>query len=274
MKKINLFLFIILFSPLGLAASLPVTDGGPLIEKLKPLPEHESKAIFDLGKKSCRSECVTPFGSELGIADGAIAYSNCKSTCIKPAYSFLNLKTKEITIHLQDPKNTQLHYIGVIHQCVEYARKWWMLNYGITFGSVDSAFEIIYLAEGKNIYSNEQFSLTRSINGTAKRPPARGDLIVYGADRGNPNWRHGHVAVVVAVDLNKGVVSIAEENYNNQPWLNPQAFSRQLRLFREGEYYTLLDISPDSIQNTTGAKISGWIYPSEKFPTQVLDKTE
>jgi hypothetical protein len=173
----------------------------------------------------------------------------------------MDLATKQVSIHSSNPNKKSLHYIGVIHQCVEYARKWWMLNQGITFGSIDSAFEILYLTEAKNIYTNEQFPLARSINGSATIPPKRGDLIIYAADRNNPKWRHGHVAVVVESDLKSGLVSIAEENYDNKPWQNPIAYSRQLRLFKVGAYYTLLDISPEQVVNASGATISGWIYP-------------
>jgi len=240
---------------------LPNTDGGPLIAKLAPVSKQQGQKLYEIGKKSCDDNCVTSFGKVLGEVDGVIAYSNCKSTCTKPEYSFMNLATKEISIHSSNPKDDKFHYIGVIHQCVEYARKWWMLNRGITFGSIDSAFEILYLTDAKNIYDNTRFPLARSINGSAKKPPARGDLIIYGADRNNPNWRHGHVAVVINVNLQSGVVAIAEENYNNQPWLKPKSYSRQLRLFKVGEYYSLLDVSPNQIENATGATISGWIYP-------------
>ncbi len=241
---------------------LPYTDGGPLIAKLAPVSKQQGKELFETGKRSCSNNCITDFGDVLGEVDDAVGYSNCQSICIKPEYSFMNLKTKEITIHSEDPKKEDLHYIGVIHQCVEYARKWWMLNNGITFGSIDSAFEIIYLTQGKNIYDNSNFPLGRSINGSATRAPIRGDLIIYAADRNNPNWRHGHVAVVIEVDLAKGIVSIAEENYNNKSWENPIKFSRQLQLFKIGNYFTLLDISPNTVFNATGSKISGWIYPA------------
>ncbi len=240
---------------------LPHTDGGPLVEKLLAVDKAKAEQIFQAGMLSCNSSCVTPFATILGTADDAIGYSNCKSTCVKAEYSFMNLNTKAISIHQSNPNDKQLHYVGVIYQCVEYARRWWMLNQGITFGSIDSAFEILYLTEGKNIYTNKSFPLARSINGSATKPPSRGDLIIYGADRSNPNWRHGHVAVVVDVDLKLGLVSIAEENYNNKPWLNPKAFSRQLRLYKIGPYYRLLDVAPEQIENPTGASISGWIYP-------------
>ena len=245
----------------SLLAELPHTDGYGLAAKPEALSNDASKKVYEKGVQSCSDDCVKPFGDKLGIADGAISYSNCKSTCIKPEYSFLNLTTAEITVHTKDPKDSNLHYIGVIYQCVEYARKWWMLNKGTTFGSIDSAYEIIYLTEGKDIRTNEKFPLGRSINGTANRPPQRGDLIIYSADRTNPDWRHGHVAVVVDVDLQNGSVSIAEENYSNESWQQADKFARKIQLFEVSGKYTLMDVDVNSNSNPTGAAISGWIYP-------------
>ena len=74
-------------------------------------------------------------------------------------------------------------------------------------------------------------------------------------------WRHGHVAVVVAVDLEQGNVALAEENNDSQPWQNPQAFARQIRLFEVGGRYTLLDVSPTASRNAEGGRIAGWLYP-------------
>jgi hypothetical protein len=136
-----------------------------------------------------------------------------------------------------------------------------MKNLGITFGSIDSAHEIIYLPEGTDIRTKASFPLARSINGTAIRPPRKGDLVVYYPDRDIPEWRHGHVAVVVDVDEEQGVVSVAEENYDNDPWQDPKAFARQISLFRINGRYTLLDVPPDGTKNEGGGRISGWIYP-------------
>lgn len=221
----------------------------------------EMGLLFVEGKAACDSGCVTPFGTVLGVADGARGRSNCRSTCIRPEYSFLDLTTGEVSVHEDDPKDPNLHYIGVTYQCVEYARKWWMKNLGITFGSIDSAHEILYLTEASHIRRQNTFPLARSINGTARRPPKRGDLVIYYPDREDPEWRHGHVAVVVDVDPGGGIVSLAEENYDNDPWDDPNAYSRQFRLFQVRGRYTMLDVSPDANDNAEGGRISGWIYP-------------
>ena len=240
---------------------LPHTDGDGLLAKPPEFTEQQSKHMFERGKQACSKGCVTPFGQALGAVDGAIGQSNCKDTCINPEYSFLNLNTGEITVHTGDPGKQHLHYIGVVYQCVEYARKWWMINKGITFGSIDSANEILYLTEGKDIRTKQPVPLARSINGTASRPPKRGDLVIYYPDRTVQKWANGHVAVVIKTDLENGTVYIAEQNYHNAAWEEPAAYTRKLRLFNIGERYTLLDVSTDAHTNKTGGLISGWLYP-------------
>ena len=85
--------------------------------------------------------------------------------------------------------------------------------------------------------------------------------MVYYPDRTDPEWRHGHVAVVVVVDRDQGTVALAEENYDNRPWQNPQAFARQIRLFEVNGRYTLLDVPPAGRRNPEGGRIAGWLYP-------------
>lgn len=255
-------LTLLLFSSISLA-QLPHTDGFGLRDKPPAFTKEQSTAMFEHNKLLCEDNCVHPFGDVLGQANGVKAYSNCQSQCVHPEFSFLNLTTGEVTLHKQNPKDDNLHYIGLINQCVEYARRWWMINKNITFGSIDSAHEIIYLTEGENIRTKKNFPLARSINGTAKRAPKIGDLVVYYPDRNNPLWRHGHVAVVVQVDLDKGIVALAEENYDNKKWQKPNQFARQISLFYVNGRYTLLDVHPNSKNNATGAEISGWIYPKE-----------
>ena len=48
-----------------------------------------------------------------------------------------------------------------------------MKNKGITFGNVDSAYEILYLTEGGNIGSGENVALARSINAGLQGPAWR-----------------------------------------------------------------------------------------------------
>lgn len=244
-------------------ASLPNTDGFGLLPKPVDFTKEQLDNFFKEGNKACEADCVTKFGTVLGIADGVKGFSNCQSMCIHPEYTFLNLRSGKLSVHKEDPKQENLHYIGVVYQCVEYARRWWMKNKGITFGSVDGANQIIYLEEGIDIHTQETFPLARSVNGTAKRPPKRGDLIIYYPLPENPHWRWGHVAVVTDVDLNKGVVAIAEQNITNAKWESPNAYARQIRLFQVAGRYQILDIPTTENKNPNGALIAGWVYPVE-----------
>ena len=258
--------------PSGLAAALPHTDGYGLLAKPAPLPESVRKAAYAQAKQSCAVDCVTPAGKVLGTVDHVPAYSNCQSTCARSEFSFMDLRTKAISLHEKPPTDKQLHYVGLSYQCVEYARRWWMTNHGITFGDVDSAHEILYLTEGENIQTNAKFPLARSLNGTATRPPQRGDLLVYYPNPADPKWRHGHVAVIVGVDLAHGWVNVAEQNYNNLPWVKPKQYARQLRLFNVGGRYHIEDVASDKIQNPMGGLISGWVYPAANVGLKLQDQ--
>lgn len=253
--------YLLMFPVWVLASGLPYTDGSGLA----PEPERPkilSKEVqYALSKASCDTGCVTDFGALLGEADGAKSYSNCKSTCFTPAYSFLNLNTLKVSIHKSDPKNQDLHYIGVVHQCVEYAREWWMINKGISFPSIDYAYQIIYLTHGFNIRTKAKFPLGRSINGTASIPPKRGDLLIYGPRFEDPNWQAGHVAVVVKVDLKKGELFVAEENYDNKKWQKPTAYARKIQIGKDKGGYRVIDLAPGESGTAKSGKILGWIYP-------------
>ena len=243
--------------PAGLAAVLPNTDGYGLLAKPAPLPEAVSKQAYAQAKQSCDTGCATPAGKLLGVATRFQAIPTASR--LVPSSFF---RTCAVAIHYaKPPADKQLHYVGLSYQCVEYARRW-DEQPGITFGDVDSAHDILYLTEGENIHTDGKFPLARSINGTAKRPPKRGDLLIYYPNPADPKWRHGHVAVVVGVDLQHGWVNVAEQNYNNLPWAQPNRYARQLRLFEVGGRYHIADVASDKTRNPVGGLVSGWIYPA------------
>ncbi|WP_296809226.1 CHAP domain-containing protein [Thiocapsa sp.] len=136
-----------------------------------------------------------------------------------------------------------------------------MKNRSLTFGDVDMAYDILYPTEATDPRTGEIVPLGRSFNGTARHPPERGDLVIYLADREDQEWRAGHVAVVVDVDREQGLVALAEENYDNRPWENPQAFARRIQLFEINGRFTLLDVEPNSRSRADGGRIAGWVYP-------------
>lgn len=244
---------------------LPRTDGAEVAEVRGPSPVEpgplERLAQLRAAHRACDGPCVTPFGTLLGAADGVEARSNCVSTCLRLDYSFVDRDSGEIWVGRKLLAPKQLEYAGVTYQCVEYARRWWIQARGLTFGDVPTAADIFALTEGLRLPTRESIPLGRSVNGSARRAPQRGDLLVYHADPEDPEWRFGHVAVVVAADPDQGWVALAEENYDNRPWQDPEAYARRARLFTVGARHTLVDVAPGETQNPDGGRIAGWVYP-------------
>ncbi|EGV18188.1 CHAP domain-containing protein [Thiocapsa marina] len=240
---------------------LPRTDGEGLPPPRAAIGPLEWPRLIAESRRACEGPCATPFGQVLGVADGAAARSNCVSTCLHPERSFLDLETGEVAVSRDAPAGGAKHYVGITYQCVGYARLWWMKSRSLTFGDVEIAHDILYLTEATDPRTGAIVPLGRSLNGTARRPPERGDLLVYLADREDPEWRAGHVAVVVDVDREQGLVALAEENYDNRPWEDPQAFARRIEMFEINGRFTLLDVAPNSRTSADGGRIGGWVYP-------------
>ena len=239
---------------------LPHTDGGPLPAPPPAPGLLDWPRLIAESRRACEGPCVTPFGQILGVSDGAEARSNCVSNCVRPERRFLDLESGEVSTP-ESPPASGSAYVGLTYQCVGFARLWWMKNRGLTFGDVDIAQDILYLTEGQDLKTGAAVPLGRSQNGTARRAPERGDLLVYYADPEDPEWRAGHVAVVVAVDREQGLVALAEENYDNRPWQDPRAYARRIPLFEVQGRFTLLDLAPDRRSNPDGGRIAGWVYP-------------
>jgi len=239
---------------------LPHTDGA---ERLAPPPVSEALSLerFQAARRACAGPCVTDFGTPLGRADGVEARSNCVSLCVRLESSFVDPNSGRIQVARSGERPEGLEYAGLAYQCVEYARRWWIQTLGLTFGDVPTAADILNLTEGRRLSDQAVIPLGRSLNGHARRAPGRGDLVIYAADASDPEWRAGHVAVVVDTDLEQGWVALAEQNYDNRPWSDPEHHARRIRIVRIGERYTLLDVAPDQVDHPEGGAIAGWVYP-------------
>ena len=74
---------------------------------------------------SCTKDCIEPFGQVLG-GSAVPAYSHCRETCPSLGQNYLEGSA----------------YSGSKWQCVEYARRWLMVNRGVKFGVVKFAHQI------------------------------------------------------------------------------------------------------------------------------------
>jgi glutathionylspermidine amidase/synthetase len=168
---------------------------------------------------ACESGCNSPYGVVLGKSPRGIeAYSNCQSGCV-----------------IFEPNKWNDTYTGIKWQCVEYARRWLLINTGAVYSDIDIAADlwdkIDYLTDVK---TNKQIPLETHINGSVQ-PPEVGDLLIYArAFNGT-----GHIAVVTGMDINNGLVEVSEQNYNNEYW--PDNYARKIKLINIHKNYWLLD---------------------------------
>jgi len=190
----------------------------------------------------CQSECITPFGDALGEHAGVIGYSNCRPECIDPT-----------------PMEVSDTYTGIKWQCVEYARRWWLIKRNAVFGSVDTADDMwTVLSNAERPGTKESVPLERRANG-GREAPAVGDLLIYKKDANTRNLTFGHVAVVVSVD--EDAIAVAEQNYDNRGWKNPKEFARRLTLKSIDGRFTVYDEAPSKTPSDASAeRIYGWLH--------------
>ena len=168
---------------------------------------------------ACQTGCKSPYGKVLGKSPRGIeAYSNCQSGCV-----------------IFEPNKWNGTYTGIKWQCVEYARRWLLINTGAVYGDVDIAADIWdkidYLTDVK---TKQQIPLENLLNGSTQAPQV-GDLLIYAkAFNGT-----GHVAVVTGMDVNNGIVEVSEQNFDNESW--PDVYARKIMFIKQDENYWLLD---------------------------------
>ena len=168
--------------------------------------------------QNCTTTCVTSYGAVLGsTAEGIKAYSNCQSSCV-----------------IFDPNQENGTYTGIKWQCVEFTRRWLISQHGLTFGDVDVAADMWALKTLTKLSDQSSVALKTFENG-AKQPPKRGDLLIYGREY----LGTGHVAIVLKVDRQRGIVRVAEQNFKNQKW--PGNYARTIQLIQKNGRYWLLD---------------------------------
>ncbi|HYQ73295.1 MAG TPA: CHAP domain-containing protein [Gammaproteobacteria bacterium] len=168
---------------------------------------------------ACRSGCISPYGSVLGESPRGIeAYSNCQSGCV-----------------IFEPNRWKGTYTGIKWQCVEYARRWLLVNAGAVYGDVDIAADIWDRIDHlTDVKTGRLIPLQSHANGSTQAP-AVGDLLIYAkAFQGT-----GHVAVVTGVDASTSEIEVSEQNFNNDSW--PADYARKFSFIRQGEHYWLLD---------------------------------
>ncbi|ETV90925.1 hypothetical protein H310_14411 [Aphanomyces invadans] len=160
-----------------------------------------------------------PFGTILGVTDGNVEVYSCH---LDPGQEALD----------QASNYVNGTYTGVQWQCVELARRYLLVNYGVVFGDVDYAFQIFDLDTVDKVSDGSKFALNKFVNGGSMRPE-RGSLLIW--DPTGEMAITGHVAVVV--DVTDSYVDIVEQNVEDTIWPTGQLYSRRLKVKQNSSSY-------------------------------------
>ena len=178
-----------------------------------------SFCLADSLPELCRKECTHNFGELLGEApSGVEAYSNCSNQCVNPEPQFID-KT----------------FTGIKWQCVEYARRWLLVNKKVVYGDVDIAEDIWNLEFVHSPNKSKQYEFLSIVNGGKHIDLQRGDLLIYS----RAFYGTGHVAVVLDVDIKNKIVRVGEQNFSNLAWKDN--FSREIQFIENNDQTWLLD---------------------------------
>ena len=119
----------------------------------------------------------------------------------------------EITLYRQDNATTDSQesmywngiYTGIKYQCVELARRYYLIKYGLLFEEVRGAKDITNL---QTIYHMENKRYVQWPTYSNTGLPVVGSLLLWDATE---EFSYGHVAVVIRVS--QSYVEVIEQNY-------------------------------------------------------------
>jgi len=205
--------------------------------------------IFSLtNKRKCFKLKPKPFGTYLGSTNNVDAYSsydyyNPKDTNYvnmivpeKQRFSanlkdsrYFNVPEKQrFSANLKDSRyfnvpekqrfsaNLKQIFTGIKWQCVEYARRYLILNHNITFQEIDNAYDIFALDYFNSIIDNSLIPI-RKISNNSNIPFHVGSLLIWSKDFNK--YLTGHVAVITEMNISlanhNNYITISEQNFDN-----------------------------------------------------------
>jgi len=195
------------------------------------------------------------FGTILGKLDGVDVHSSDYDSChVKNSYPVITTEMKYF-LNYHDGI-----YTGAKDQCVEFARRYLLIAYGVVFDSVDQAYMMFNTLKSIKNLKDEHFEL-QAFNNGSKTWPQKGSLLIWDAiSHFHPT---GHVAIVSNVQ--NDFIDICEQNVHDSVWEKDQNYSRRLKVnIIDGAYHIKCSFED--------AKIIGWMNLRLDLPTQVEKK--
>ncbi|ASV56855.1 Glutathionylspermidine synthase [Lelliottia jeotgali] len=193
-------------------------------------------------RKNGKLSSDAPFGTLLGYAPGGVAIYSSNYSSLDPRHYPEDADFRSYVAN---------EYMGHKWQCVEFARRFLFLNYGMVFTDVGMAWEIFSLRFLRAVVNDTILPLQAFANGSQRAPEA-GSLLIW--QKGGEFHETGHVAVITQLMGDK--VRIAEQNVIHSPLPVGQQWTRELRLSVEKGCYTLHDTFTDTT-------ILGWMIQTD-----------
>jgi glutathionylspermidine amidase/synthetase len=185
---------------------------------------------------------IIPFGKPIGIDKNyVVAFSSDENTNPNTDnYSFL---------HIESHDNTLKVFCGIKYQCVEYVRRWLIINHKITFEQIDMAYQLFTHDRIKfhNIFTKNIIPYIKCQNGSDIYPKIGSVLLWDKTD----DYLTGHVAVVLNID--NDYVYIGEQNWKDTKWSH--YYSRKIPIKKILNQIWLNDTNT----NQFNLKILGWL---------------
>jgi len=97
---------------------------------------------------------------------------------------------------------------GIKFQCVEFARRYYIQHFHVTFPEVDNAYNLFHLKYATDLRTKKKLRL-RAIPNSVTEMPEPGDMIIW-----KPEGKYhttGHVAIMKQI-VNRSIVTITEQN--------------------------------------------------------------
>lgn len=183
-----------------------------------------------------------PFGTLLGYAPGGIAIYSSDYTTADPDEYPADASFRSYLGH---------EYMGYKWQCVEFARRFLYLNYGVVFTDVGMAYEIFSLRFLRQVVNEAILPFQAFANG-CPRPPIAGALLIW--QEAGHFQDTGHVAVITEVLQDK--VRIAEQNVIHSRLPVGQQWTRELPMCKSKKGYYIQDTFEDT-------EILGWMIQTD-----------
>lgn len=171
-------------------------------------------------------------GTIIGINNNVTSHLNCDYCLDDFLGDYKEYARKE---------NTKLKYdicTGYKYQCIEFVRRWLVVNKKFFFNNVCYAHEIFDKICNVEHVENKTYHSLVSYKNQNKYHPKFADLIIFPISRGQLN---GHAGIITCVNSELSYVEIAEQNTDNV-WEDPKSFSRRLVMIHYDNFYTVTEM--------------------------------